>query len=130
MKQFRSYGWDPKDLKLYWNVQQLEDLCPKDEFKAENEQTDPINILPCDPSDVDAMAALRRHPISQRNHTCKIEYVNEGIEKAVFDVPENAQLIVLNFAVSDTFSSHVIDDLQLNILERTVTWRGIFIACP
>ncbi|CAF0938712.1 unnamed protein product [Adineta ricciae] len=98
MKQFRSYGWNPKDLKLYWTLQQLEDLCPKNEVKTENEQTNRINALLCDPSDVDTMEALRRHPVSQRNHTCKLEYINKSIEKAVFDVPEQAQLIILTFA--------------------------------
>ncbi|UJR20300.1 hypothetical protein I4U23_023431 [Adineta vaga] len=111
MKRFRSEGWDPKELKLYWDVQQLEDLCPKDEIqtkvleekekdeiKTENEQTNESNTLPCDPSDLDAMEALRQYPVSQRNHATKIEYINKGIEKAVFDAPEDVQLIVLNFA--------------------------------
>ncbi|CAF5072637.1 unnamed protein product, partial [Rotaria sp. Silwood1] len=34
MSRFRSHGWEPKELKIYWNLQQLENLCPKHETKA------------------------------------------------------------------------------------------------
>ena len=84
--RFRSQGWQPEELKLYWNVEQIENLCHEE--------------LECDPSDTDAVSALRQNPVSKRNHQCQITYVNKGIEKAVFDVPEDAQIIVLNFAVS------------------------------
>lgn len=77
-------------MKLYWNAEQLENLCPKDEEGA---------TPPHDPSDDDAVENLRAHAVSERNHNVEIRYLNKGIEKAVFDVPEGAQVIVLNFAV-------------------------------
>lgn len=216
MARFRSHGWEPKELKIYWNTKQLENLCPKHEtndkqvpekdetkneeareaknkqivaedegkdkqtvqegekerddtneaknkqmgvedegkdkqpaeegeaerqeaseatnkqmvtkdegknkqkveeaetqreeaHEAKNKQiavenkTDKAkdeNLLSHDPSDADAVLALLQYPVSKRNHAGKITYVNKGIEKAVFDAPEDAQLIVLNFAVS------------------------------
>ncbi|CAF3402214.1 unnamed protein product, partial [Rotaria sp. Silwood2] len=163
MARFRSSGWKPEELKIYWNAQQLENLCPKHETKskkgeeklstnsetklepkceAEDNQKDettldtkleknevtveakterkdaienqvnegPIEkekseatneiLLPHDPSDADVIQALREYPVSKRNNAGKITYVNKGIEKAVFDIPENAQIIVLNFAVN------------------------------
>jgi hypothetical protein len=93
MTRYRSHGWDPTELKIYWNEKQLENLCPKNDTNNEN-------LPPHDPSDADVVRALRQYPVSQRNHDVKISYIHKGIEKAVFDAPEDAQLIVLNFAVS------------------------------
>ncbi|CAF1130150.1 unnamed protein product [Rotaria sordida] len=87
MKKSRENGFDSKELKLYWNVEQIENLCPESSEK----------IL-FDPSDDDAVENLRQYPVSERNHSGKIIYVTNGIEKAVFDVPENVQIILLNFA--------------------------------
>ncbi|CAF4541004.1 unnamed protein product, partial [Rotaria sp. Silwood2] len=167
MNHFRSHGWEPNELKIYWNVQQIENLCPKHEtqpskqveetdqdknnvnsetevepqcepehtrkdttkietklekneetkdeatveVKSENnnevkeqmkdepnKETKAENLPPHDPSDVDVVQALREHPVSKRNNSRKITYVNKGIEKAVFDIPEDAQIILLNFA--------------------------------
>ncbi|CAF4453093.1 unnamed protein product [Adineta steineri] len=63
-----------------------------------NDQIGDNNLLLHDPSDTDAIQALYEYPVSKRNHAGKITYVNKGIEKAVFDAPKDAQLIVLNFA--------------------------------
>jgi hypothetical protein len=95
MKRFRKGGYQPEELKVYWSAKQLEDLCPKE---GDNSETTPPP--PHDPSDADAIANLRAHPVSTRNHQCQIKYVHKGIEKAVFDIPEDAQVIVLNFAVN------------------------------
>jgi len=180
MARFRSHGWKPEELKIYWNAKQLENLSPKyetndkqiqekektkleadddlknnqikEESETKVEESDEVknkelaapvetndNLIqkqektelkvdddskdetkveesdeiknkhlvveddklpPHDPSDVDVILSLRRYPVSKRNHAGKITYVNKGIEKAVFDAPEDAQLIVLNFAVS------------------------------
>lgn len=97
MSRFRSQGWEPNELKIYWNAKQLENLCPKEEKN---------DLPPHDPSDADVIVALRQYPVSKRNHDVTITYVNKGIEKAVFDAPEDAQLIVLNFAVS--YSSTIV----------------------
>jgi hypothetical protein len=93
MDKFRHDGYQPEELKLYWNAEQLEALCPK---PGESLEINP----PHDPSDEDAIENLRKYPVSERKHSGKIEYINKGIEKAVFDVPEGKQIIVLNFAVN------------------------------
>jgi hypothetical protein len=93
MAKFRKNGFEPKELKLYWNAEQLENLCPKQEKQSE------IKPPPHDPSDDDCIENLRQYPVSERNHSGTITYVNKGIEKAVFDIPDEAQIIVLNFAV-------------------------------
>lgn len=93
MQRFRSGGFKPEELKVYWNAEQLEHLCPK---SSDGPDTKP----PHDPSDADAVENLRAYPVPQRNHQGRIKYVNNGIEKAVFDVPTGAQIIVLNFAVT------------------------------
>jgi len=98
MEKFRKGGFEPKELKLYWNAEQLENLYPKEGEQANIE-------LPHDPSDDDCITNLRQYPVSERKHSGKITYVNKGIEKAVFDVPENAQIIVLNFAVNSNKNS-------------------------
>lgn len=93
---------------MYWNAEQLENLCPK-----EGQSSDVVP--PHDPSDADAIANLRAFPVSDRNHEFNIKYVTKGIEKAVFDVPEDAQIIVLNFAVNffiNIVSSFVLIDIE------------------
>jgi hypothetical protein len=131
MAQFRSRGWDPTELKVYWDVKQLEDLCPKDrieqtkeekfsevkseheemkvgsrgEFDTEDRRATTSKLFLHDPSDADAVHALRQYPVSRRNHAGEITYVNKGIEKAVFDAPADVQLIVLNFAVNNCCES-------------------------
>ena len=92
MDKSRKDGYKPEELKLYWNAEQLEALCPK---PGES----PDIIPPHDPSDDDAIGYLREHPVAERNNSGKIEYINKGIERAVFDIPEGKQIIVLNFAV-------------------------------
>ncbi|CAF2956905.1 unnamed protein product [Rotaria sp. Silwood2] len=93
MTRFRSNGWEPHELKVYWNEEQLEILCPKD-----GQEVEKTRLPPHDPSDVDVVQALRQYPVSKRNHAGTITYINKGIEKAVFDVPKDAQIILLNFA--------------------------------
>ncbi len=95
---FRKDGYTPEELKLYWNAEQLENLCPK---QGESSGIKP----PHDPSDADAVENLLRHPVSERNNSGTITYVTKGIEKAVFDVPKESQIIVLNFAVNSNIKS-------------------------
>ncbi|CAF4115305.1 unnamed protein product, partial [Rotaria sp. Silwood2] len=93
MTRTRLNGFRSDELKLYWNAEQLEILCPK-VGSQEDESSQP----PHDPSDADAVEGLRQHPVWQRNHSGKITYVTKGIEKTVFDVPKDAQIILLSFA--------------------------------
>jgi hypothetical protein len=92
MAKTRKAGYKPEELKLYWNVEQLENLCPKPEEESKKTTSH-------DPSDNDAIENLREFPVGERNHSGKITYKNTGIEKAVFEVPKDAQIIILNFAV-------------------------------
>ncbi|CAF1325120.1 unnamed protein product [Adineta steineri] len=91
MSKSRKDGFKPEELKVYWNIEQLENLCPKEGVQ---ESVEP----PHDPSDIDAIKNLREFPVSTRKHRGAIKYVNKGIERAVFYVPEQAQIILLNFA--------------------------------
>ena len=112
MQQSRQYiarsrqnGFKPHELKLYWNAEQLEKLCPKEEERGEA-------LPPHDPADLDAINNLRQYPVWQRNHSGTITYIHEGIEKAVFQVPENAQIIVLNFAVGSVLDYLLIHSVK------------------
>ncbi|UJR21794.1 hypothetical protein I4U23_024869 [Adineta vaga] len=91
MNIFRKDGYKPEELKVYWNAEQLETLCQQD-------GDDPHRMPPHDPSDTDAIENLRKYPVATRKHSGQITYVDKGIEKAVFDIPDDAQVIVLNFA--------------------------------
>jgi hypothetical protein len=91
----RRNGFEPHELKVYWNSEQLEILC-----RNVGQQTEASTLPPHDPSDGDVVLALRKFPVSERKHAGKITYVNKGIETAVFDVPTDAHIILLNFAVS------------------------------
>ncbi|CAF1249717.1 unnamed protein product [Rotaria sp. Silwood1] len=93
MTRTRQNGFQSNELKLYWNAEQLEILCPK--FGS---QGDKVFQPPHDPSDADAVEGLCQYPVWQRNHSGKITYVTKGIEKTVFDVPKDAQIILLSFA--------------------------------
>lgn len=93
MEKFRQDGFAPEELKLYWNAEQLENLCPKPGEASKTTSTH-------DSSDIDAVENLLKYPVAQRHHSGEIRYVHDGIERAVFDVPEEAQIILLNFAVN------------------------------
>lgn len=87
MSQYRANGFLPEELKVYWNYEQIEQLCQK-------------SNPPYDPSDKDVIENLQKHPVAQRAHSGRITYKTTGIEKVVFEVPEGAQIILLNFAVN------------------------------
>ena len=74
-------------------MKQLENLC--------SQATEDFLV---DPSDYDAVDNLRQYPVSERNHAGHITYVTNGIEKAVFDIPNSAHIILLNFAVTEFVS--------------------------
>ncbi|CAF4276044.1 unnamed protein product [Rotaria magnacalcarata] len=74
MNRFRKDGFKPEELKVYWNEEQLEDLCPKHEQCDNSER-----LPPHDPSDIDAIQYLRQYPVSQRNHAVEIRAQEEII---------------------------------------------------
>ena len=82
--KYRQNGFQPEELKLYWNYDQIRELNKTDRFN-------PI-------TDSDTHDALLKVPVNTRNNTGGIQLVRSGIEEAVFQVPENKQVIVLDFA--------------------------------
>jgi hypothetical protein len=90
-KQSRTYiskyhqdGFRPEELKLYWNYDQIKDLNKNDHFN-------PI-------TDSDTYNALLKSPVDTRNNSGTIQFVRSSIQDAVFQVPEDKQVIVLDFA--------------------------------
>jgi len=84
ISKYRQDGFRPEELKLYWNYQQIRDLDKNDCFN-------PI-------TDNDTHNALLKSPVDKRANSGQIEFVRSGIENAVFQVPEDKQVIVLDFA--------------------------------
>ena len=108
MEKYRPQGFLPDELKVYWNYEQIAQLC---------QTTNP----PHDPSDKDVIGNLQKHPVERHFHSGRITYKTTGIEKVVFEVPESAQIILLNFAVDLSFLSDIHTDYSV---ERTITgWR-------
>lgn len=84
ISKYRKNGFQPNELKLYWNYQQIKDL---NQDKLYNSITDS-----------DTNDALLNSPVDKRNNSGKIQFIRSGIENAVFQVPEGKQVIVLDFA--------------------------------
>jgi len=81
----RTNGFQPNELKLYWNYEQIRDIIKNDTS---------FNSI----TDTDSRDALLKIPVNERNNTGKIDFLISGIEKAVFKVPKDKQIIVLDFA--------------------------------
>ena len=118
IQESRPNGFKNEELKIYWNIEQIEALCPKDDSEKPMVDHDPKKTADDhdpkqptaehdtkkttddhDPSDEDVVENLKKFPTERRKYKGEISYINEGIEKAVFNVPEDAQIILLNFAV-------------------------------
>ncbi|CAF1199966.1 unnamed protein product [Adineta steineri] len=84
INRHRSKGFQPDELKIYWNYNQIYLLQSYFEYN-------PI-------TDTDARNALSKLPVHKRKHSGKIQFIISGIQHAVFKVPKNKQVIVLDFA--------------------------------
>ena len=84
ISKYRQNGFLPKELKLYWNYDQIKRLDQSDQFNSDTDQ--------------DSHDTLVSSPVHKRNNAGKVEYIRSGIEDAVFRVPDNHQVIVLDFA--------------------------------
>jgi hypothetical protein len=84
ISKHREQGFQLNELKLYWNYNQIRDLNKDDRFN-------PI-------TDSDTHEALIKSPVDTRNNSGEIKFIKSGIEDAVFQVPEDKQVIVLDFA--------------------------------
>lgn len=84
ISRYRSNGFQPNDLKIYWNYNQLQALHLCNRYNPR--------------TDSDARNALRNSPVYQRKHSGTIRFVMSGIQEAVFQIPNDKQIIVLDFA--------------------------------
>lgn len=84
ISKYRQQGFKSNELKLYWNYQQIRDLNQIDRYNQE--------------TDTDTHETLNKFPVNTRKNSGKIEFIQSGIENAVFEVPEDKQVIVLDFA--------------------------------
>ncbi len=84
ISRYRSNGFQPNELKIYWNYNEIQAL-------ADCNHYNPI-------TDKDARNALLTSPVHQRKHSGKIQFILSGIQDAVFTVPDDKQVIVLDFA--------------------------------
>lgn len=84
ISQYRSYGFQSNELKLYWNYNEIKNLTVIDHYN-------PIN-------DKDSHHALLNSPVHSRKHSGTIRFVQAGIQDAVFQIPYGKQVIVLDFA--------------------------------
>lgn len=84
ISKYRAEGFLARELKLYWNFDEIEGIVKSDRFN-------PI-------TDQDAKDALIASPVETRDNAGTIKFVRKGIEDAVFDVPDGKQVIVLDFA--------------------------------
>ena len=81
---YRSHGFQPHELKLYWNYNELKDLNIAQHYNSM--------------TDKDSHYALLNSPVHSRKHSGSIRFVQAGIQDAVFQVPYGKQVIVLDFA--------------------------------
>lgn len=84
ISKYRRDGFQPNELKLYWNYEQIRTLNQDDRYNPD--------------TDSDTHDALQKSPVDTREHDGKIEFVLSGIEEAVFRIPPGKQIIVLDFA--------------------------------
>ncbi len=84
ISHYRSHGFQPNELKIYWNYNQIQQL---------------QSCNHCNPiTDIDTINALNKSPVCKRRHSGTIKFITGGIQDAVFNVPKGKQVIVLDFA--------------------------------
>lgn len=83
INKYRSDGFGLDELKIYWNYEEILGIT-NDQFNSECDQ--------------DSHDNLKKWPVKKRSNAGGIKYIQSGIEKAVSDVPEGMQIIVLDFA--------------------------------
>ena len=104
IQKYRSEGFFPKELKLYWNYEEIRQLVQEKRVNKETDQETPCNTETNQEArfnpetDQDTHKALMEFPVYKRKHKGTVRYKITGIEKAVFDVAEKKQIIVLDFA--------------------------------
>ncbi|CAF3381334.1 unnamed protein product [Rotaria socialis] len=84
ISRYRLNGFQPNELKIYWNYNQIQTLVSCADYNAK--------------TDSDAKNSLLAKPVYERRHTGKISFILSGIQDAVFQVPNGKQVIVLDFA--------------------------------
>ncbi|CAF4704311.1 unnamed protein product [Rotaria sp. Silwood1] len=84
ISKYRGNGFQENELKLYWNYDQIRELIEDDRFNPD--------------TDSDTHDALLTSPVDTRENSGTIQFIQAGIQNAVFQVPEGKQVIVLDFA--------------------------------
>jgi hypothetical protein len=84
ISKYRQNGFQPQELKIYWNYDEIQDLKKSSRYNQE--------------TDLDTHTALSISPVDTRDNSGTIKFIKSGIENAVFQVPDNKQVIVLDFA--------------------------------
>ncbi|CAF4993011.1 unnamed protein product [Rotaria sp. Silwood1] len=82
--RYRKHGFQPNELKIYWNYQQIRDIIKDNSYN-------PV-------ADIDARKSLLEIPVYKRNNRGTFHFITSGIQDAVFHVPKGKQIIVLDFA--------------------------------
>ena len=83
ISKYRADGFKPEELKLYWNYEEIRQLKETNFNKITDEDTN---------------KNLNNNPVSERKNPGDIIFKKAGIEHAVFEVPADKQVIVLDFA--------------------------------
>ncbi|CAF1488094.1 unnamed protein product, partial [Adineta steineri] len=85
ISKHRQKGFEPNELKLYWNYKEIENINKYGYFN-------PI-------TDTDTKKALKDKPVNERANSGTVQFHLSGIEQAVFHKDlEGKQIIVLDFA--------------------------------
>ena len=98
ISKYRLNGFQPSELKIYWNYNEIQDLNKNDHFN-------PI-------TDSDTHDALLKSPVDTRENLGTIQFIHSGIENAVFQVPEGKQIIVLDFADERMLGGYFLENAQ------------------
>lgn len=112
ISKYRELGFQPDELKIYWNYDQIRDLNKTDRFN-------PI-------TDHDTNAALTKSPVDTRNNSGEIKFIRSGIEDAIFQVPEDKQVVVLDFADERMPGGYFLENAQTQEEVRRILISNFF----
>ncbi|CAF4565270.1 unnamed protein product [Rotaria socialis] len=114
ISKYREKGFNDNELKIYWNYDEIKRLNEDDYFN-------PI-------ADQDSHDALQQSPVKTRKNPGKIQFIQSGIEQAVFQVPPGKQVIVLDFADERMPGGYFLENARTQeevILYNSDGYRGL-----
>ena len=107
ISMYREAGFQPNELKLYWNYEEIRQLNQSGLFN-------PI-------SDFDTSEALAEFPVEQRDNAGSVHFIRAGIQDAVFDIPDGKQAIVLDFADERMPGGYFLENA---LTQEEVRWKA------